>query len=335
MPPSRKSHLGRHAPGPLCASDLLAGFINSASRVAISPTILRRITVEEVRAIEAAERERKDRYLNQQLKLMAAQIKKLRADISDAQAIEALKDAFAEAAAYLSLQSCDPTTAAIPRKLGAATPDFSVQLTDGTLFLEFKGLNMAGGIQKQETLLNDSLKANLGLESQLRAGARLATAETVIQPYDATKPLYNFCSTRMTIETLVAKITNNLKPAQFALGDTVLLVDLGELPLVADASDALEPSHIDPDTGAFVSGELYHCAFGVKGSPITTYPDFPGATNSDGFLADDGILVTHSFVKGLAFLVTDKWYGVFDGASTRPAIGAFFDKLCTATRTQR
>lgn len=157
MPPGRQPSQPRPTGSRPLASLQLASLYDRASPLAVSPTLHRHVTLNGLRHIEAKAKTTNNPYLRRQVKTVGRQITKVLANIGNGQAIQDLKDAYAEATTYIALCDFDPTTTAIPRQQGQATPDFSVKLSDGLLYLEFKSLNMVGGTSKQHhhVLQND------------------------------------------------------------------------------------------------------------------------------------------------------------------------------------
>lgn len=186
---------------PTTASARLLTLYQAAGSIALSPTLQRHVTLDALKLLETTATTTNDSYIRGQLTIIDTQLTKLLTNIGDGQAIQDLKDAVNEATTYVTLKHLDASTTAIPRSKtkGQATPDFTVTLPDGALYLEYKSLNMVGGTAKQQTLLTNSLAANIALPRQLRAGQKTATATTVIQPYHTPGAPYDYTSTRMVM----------------------------------------------------------------------------------------------------------------------------------------
>lgn len=112
------------------------------------------------------------------------------------------------------------------------TPDLKVMFRGSPIYIEIKSLNMADGQLKHKQIMDKGSKMKIDLEAQIKSGKAIAISETIIQPYSRKDKPYNTKSTKMMIETLIQKITNNLKQEQFNQGDTLLLVDIAtQLPV--------------------------------------------------------------------------------------------------------
>jgi hypothetical protein len=301
-------------------------YCNAANGIAISATLIRNVDLVLLDTIDAGIPN--DAYLARQARAIHGYINALIPTIGNTQAIQDLYNAYAETRTYLRLQRHYPNVTPIPPQPRKQTPDFSISLHQGSIYLEYKSLNGVGGTAAHNNQLQQNLNANIALQGQT---GPVRTTTTVLQPYHATGFHYDPRSTKMVIETITTKIQGNLAPGQFAFGPTILLVDLAELPLASVPQDALDPTYTDGTTGHPISGELYHIAWGTLGTTI--FKPFNGITDFDGPLGTEGILRVHPFVAGIIFLFDEDWLGAIDGAAQPAHLVTLVQALTAKTRT--
>lgn len=185
------------------------------------------------------------------------------------------------------------------------TPDYKVKFRGKDIYIELKSLNMIDGTEKQKAIMNDSINAKRIAEEQIKSGLKVGMGIHVVQPYYSPNKPYDPTSVRLVIESLVDKINQNIKSGQYDSGDTILLIDFSDqLLLTSTPSEALKEKHDG------ISGELWHVAFGKVETNILKHPEFDGASNDDGILQKEGILITHPYIKGIIFHIDDNFYSI-------------------------
>lgn len=190
-------------------------------------------------------------------------------------------------------------------------PDFKVVFRGNNIFIELKAINMVGGSIKHQDVMEGSLDAKIEAEEQLKKGSKVGFGIHEIQPYFSPNKPYDPRSVRLVIESLIDKINNNLDQEQFSQGDTILLVDLsGQLPLISPPDLAIQETYVDDLGKNHVSGELWNVAFGKLDQDIYRPAEFEGASDDDGKLTKEGILLSHPYIKGILFHVGDDFYAV-------------------------
>lgn len=204
-----------------------------------------------------------------------------------------------EAMVYIDLYK-KYTTTRIP-EAKTPTPDF--RLTDNgelpfDIYVEVKALSFLDGNLNYIEAQKSSLEANIAIEKQLNDGKQIAFGETIISPFLKRNKLP---STKDLIEIYIDKITNNIKIGQYALGDTVLLVDIKQLLVGSHWDESGIALYQEGQMKSIVSGVLWHVAFGQTGDMIYKPIEFEGKPNTDSQLTKNGILVDNSFIKGLVF----------------------------------
>ena len=105
---------------------------------------------------------------------------------------------------------------------------------------------------------------------------------------------------------LLEKIRQNLKPGQYSLGPTFLVVNLSMIPPFRTENMVLRPAYCDDYLfPKAVSGELWFVAFGRPGAPILGIPEFEGTKCVESTMEKLGILVDeeYSFLKGVLFII--------------------------------
>lgn len=212
---------------------------------------------------------------------------------------KAAYEEYNEAVVYVDL-SRKYTTTRIP-EAKTPTPDF--RLTDNgefpfDIYVEVKALSFLDGNLNYIEAQKSSLDASIAIEKQINDGKRIAFGETIISPFLKRNKLP---STKDLIEIYIDKITNNIKRGQYALGDTVLLVDIKQLLVGSHWDESGIAFYQEGQMTSIVSGVLWHVAFGQTGDMIYKPIEFEGKPNADGRLTKNGILVDNSFIKGLVF----------------------------------
>ncbi len=230
-------------------------------------------------------------------------------NIEDYNSISEIKNIYSEAYILSKLQSLLNINK-IP-EASSKTPDYKVIFRGKDLYIELKSINMLGGTLKHKDIMNDSLDSRITAEEQINKGKNVGIGVHVVQPYLSHNKKYDPNSTRLVIESLIDKINQNIKKEQYSLGDTLLLVDLSkQLPLHSKPLDAIQNQYFDDIGNANVSGELWSVAFGRVGDQILKHAEFEGADNLDGELEKEGILISHTYIKGLIFHANEDFYSL-------------------------
>lgn len=181
------------------------------------------------------------------------------------------------------------------------TPDFEA-IGSGDypfkIYIEVKALSFLDGNLNYKEAQQSSLKSNISIESQLKAGKKIASSESIISPLlkNGIEP-----STRGVIEIYIDKINNNIKSGQYSLGETILLIDIKQLTLGCGWDESSVAYYQDKIMKSIASGVLWHTAFGRIGEMIYKPIEFEGKPNTDSPMTKNGILVDHDFIKGIVF----------------------------------
>lgn len=185
------------------------------------------------------------------------------------------------------------------------TPDFESIGLSPKLYFEVKTLSVVGGDFGIAKMLDGAVDANIAVEAQINAGARIAMAEQCVTPY-GDKPYAGNGALTAVISTLVDKARQNLKKDQFKHPNTFLVVNLSIIGPFEATTAALRPSYPSKNLYiASVTGELWMAAFGKPGMLIQTMPEFEGKPAIEGVLPTTGILSdpTNDFVDGILFII--------------------------------
>jgi hypothetical protein len=240
------------------------------------------------------------------LKKINLLLKKALNNLGDNDSLIKIKNIYSEAYIYSKLKSV-LAIQKLPEEKNKKTPDYSVKYRGKEIFIELKSPNMLGGTLKHRTIMYDALDSKIDTEMQIQNGSKVAFSEHLIKPYRKENgDEYDYSSVRLVIESLIGKIDQNIKNGQYSLGDTVLLVDLSDqLPLISTPQLSIQELYDYEPCKTMVSGDLWHVAFGKIGKKIFKPPEFCGATNLDGELRKEGILISYPDIKGLIFHVND------------------------------
>lgn len=268
-----------------------------------------------------------DEFIKEKKKNILKIIKDIKIDFNPK-----LKSAFneySEAMIYLRLKKKIEKVIRTPEE-DSKTPDFKIEFSDNsyinkksyTVYAELKSLSFANGDINYKDAMDKGLNANIEIEEQINSGRKIAFGITEIDPLYKNKN-YNPISTKYAIETLIQKISQNLKEGQFSKGETVLLVNLKQLILPSNFIESGLPVFQEKSTYSIVSGILWNIAFGKVGHLIYKPIQFEGKENIDGELEQNGILINYKYIKAIVFLD----YKLGD---TEPKIvGLHLDKRCS------
>ena len=225
-----------------------------------------------------------------------------------------LFSAFAEGRMYLELrEKVHINRVAESNVQGQKTPDFEIKSDSKSIRAELKALGMAGADQNYERVREAALDSKMDIERQVGQGRPFASSVYVIQPANDGKDGYNPFSKRKVIELLIDKVGGLYKSGQFPTGEmTVLFVDLDQWALGQSPLDSLIPAYSEEYRSNCVSGVLWNVAFGQIGNQVYMSAEFEGATNIDGVLSKQGVLLEFPNVGGLIFRNSGGgYYGLF------------------------
>lgn len=218
-------------------------------------------------------------------------------------------DEYIEALTYLHLKTKFSTVERIPETTNK-TPDFKIVFTSSTnqeetshsAYAELKTMSYAFGNINYKEAMEQGLRSSLDVEKQIKEGKRIAFGESVIQPWFNPNKDYDPYSVKYVIEALNEKIDQNIKAGQYAMGDTVLLVDLTQMILPAGYMEGGTPFHVSARRSSIASGVQWNVAFGKQGHNILRPIEFEGKENIEGTLEKEGILWKYPFIKAICFI---------------------------------
>ena len=211
--------------------------------------------------------------------------------VEDVVAYSQVFETYGEVIAFRYLGSRVPTEP-LSQRQGQPTPDFRcTPQDDKPFFVEVKTFDIVDGKFRHREMMEDGLEAKIELEEQVKAGKRVAFAETEIDAYRryGETDTYDPYSLIRVINTLRKKSWEALKAAQFKDGPTFALAITDRLPLPSGKFDLAPYYFQDYADGAISSGVLWHMAYGHPGTPIFRLPRFCGASSLDGNLSDFGL----------------------------------------------
>ncbi len=192
------------------------------------------------------------------------------------------------------------------------TPDFKCALDDvPEFYIEVKSLDIADGKFRHDEMMRESIDTTVELERQRSDGRRVSIAEGVIDTYRKLSDAdYDPRSLIRVIDTLREKFRRAFKPEQFTRGPTFALAVIDRLLLPHGCSD-LAPLYCQPSqSGACVSGVLWHAAYGTIGTPIFRIADFEGKPTLEGRLTSDGLYTdNYQVFPGLGSIVLAREQG--------------------------
>ena len=229
--------------------------------------------------------------------------------VDDVVAYSQVFETYGEVIAFRYLGSKVPTERLSERQ-AQPTPDFRcTPQDDKPFFVEVKTFDIVGGEFRNREMMEDGLEAKIELEEQVKAGKRVAFAETEIDSYRryGETDTYDPHSLIRVIDTLRKKSWEAFKAAQFKDGPTFALAITDRLPLPSGKFDLAPYYFHDYADGAISSGVLWHMAYGRPGTPIFRLPKFCGAGTLDGNLSEFGLLADpHMPFHGPGMIVLDR-----------------------------
>ncbi len=196
---------------------------------------------------------------------------------------------FCEIVVYIYLKERLGSIERIPEQANVSTPDFRCRHLDRVFYVEVKSLDIVSGIHRARQMGLDGLDANLILERQKMAGARVAMSEQVIDPFkEFGDNDYDPRSQLMVIETIKEKVRGAFKSSQFDDVATVAWVCMGRL-LIPQGKKDLMPYYLDGDGFSIVSGVLWQACFGKEGGVVTRAAEFEGMGTFEAYLPTNGL----------------------------------------------
>jgi len=233
-------------------------------------------------------------------------------DVDYDEKLKSAFEAYSEAATYIQLREKGIPLERV-RETKSKRPDFQFKHAGQTYYIEIKTLSFADGASNYRQTMEEGLEAEIHLQDQVASGKDISFSETEIQPlrkdssiYDPIsqkyRPIYDPTSPRYFIETIIKKINQNIKIEQLELGDSFLLIDMSLFP--GRYEEWSLPIFQEKTYGSMVSGALWHIAFATLNEMIFRPIEFEGKSNIDGRLQCEGVLVQHTFLKGLLFRTT-------------------------------
>lgn len=221
-------------------------------------------------------------------------------------------------------------------------PDFKIEFScnnngetqNNIIYAELKSMAFSDGNLNYIKAMEQGLEMEIDIESQLKQGKMVAFGVTEIQPLHRGNKNYNPTSIRNAIEILIEKIEQNIKEGQFSLGDTVLIVDLKQLPLPSYYIEGAVPFFQEKMNNSLMSGIQWNVAFGKIGHLILKPIEFEGKENIDGELEREGILVNRNYIKAIVFLdylLNDnepKIIGLYSQRNVNDSVLEFLYRFC-------
>ena len=184
-------------------------------------------------------------------------------------------------------------------------PDFMHENAAGSrLFFEIKALEIADPVIRHRELSERALENAAELDGRKKKTGFNVGNPTVVSPHREGS------TATSRIAATITRIRGVVKPEQLALGPTVLIVDLGRLPPLAQGAEAVTPVFSREIHGVTccVSGELWQIACGLPGEQVFIHPDFEGGSNLGGHQSERGVLHEFPDLAAITF-VLHGWNG--------------------------
>lgn len=302
-------------------TDSLRKFVDEYQRLT-EPILLNKINFVELASAEALVE--KDAFYKDAFTNLTNLIKDLRID--DVQRHIAISTLVSEISLYQELRrrGVDIRRVIAGKVHGKKNPDYEVKIDDRVYFAELKSIQMVDGNLKYRRILEDGLQARIDEEES-------GSSIMVIQPIIASGDDYDPSSYRDLIKVLIRKVRSSVKPGQFALGTTLLCIDVRQFPLGGNPEEVSRELFTCRRDGDQLSGVLWHTAF--RQLDTTVYSPIlgvPGKTRAET-LDELGILYEFPCVSGLCFRVESmpdeaKLVGFCLGSRTDAKV--VLDKMC-------
>ena len=208
--------------------------------------------------------------------------------------------AYAEASAYLSFKNKGIDLVRTPGtgQHAAKRPDFLYKHQSGDICFEVKCLDFEGGDARHKSIAYEALEVAADLDARARTRG-VHSGEQVLSSFEPG------ATPADRIETLVKKLSGNIKQGQLRYRPCILVVHLGRTMMNDHSPSCLLPVYYNdgPPCVSCVSGELWHVALGRCGDMIYRLPDFEGAGNLDRPLQERGILLQYPELLGISFVL--------------------------------
>jgi hypothetical protein len=175
-------------------------------------------------------------------------------------------------------------------------PDFVHHHPSGDIYFEVKALEIADSLQRHKVIANDGLEVAADLAERAKKGG-VHFGELSVSGH---KP---GASASERVDDIAKRIKNVIKREQIQFGPTVLVVDLGRLPICPLGPSQLLPVffHDDAPAEACVSGELWQIALGAIGEQIFELPECDGKSNLGGRQNETGVLCDFPSLMAITF----------------------------------
>jgi hypothetical protein len=280
-----------------------------------------------------------DQFIREKKKKILELVKGIKLDFDPK--LKNAYDEYSEALTYLRLKSTFGNIDRIPETTNK-TPDFKIRFSDVNngetenyvVYAELKSMAYANGNLNYKDVMEQGLASQIEIEEQLNRGNKIGFGTTEIQPLYKENKKYDPTSTKYAIEALIDKISQNLKPDQFSMGETILMVDLKQLTLPSHFIEGAVPIFQEGMYGSFVSGVQWNTVFGKNGHLIYRPIEFEGKENIDGELERDGILIDRDWIKAVVFIdyilgeKEPKIVGLHKYGKISNDVSAFLHKFC-------
>jgi hypothetical protein len=242
-----------------------------------------------------------DAFVAMKKKNIVETIKVLKTDFSD-EYCRAFQQ-YNEATYYLMFKNKGYTICPVPEQgdRNLKTPDYKISYGGNDFYLELKTLSFFNGSQNYYEAQDGAMASAISIDEQLAQGKRVAISSHEIAPYK--KPGEGYCgsSVKYLVKILIEKITQNIKSDQFAIGDTILFIDMKQLLLMGSIEQNLLPFYFDDQYGSIASSMLWNVCFAHAGSIELNPIEFEGKESVGGYFDKNGILVDNPFIKAIVF----------------------------------
>lgn len=169
---------------------------------------------------------------------------------------------------------------------------------------EVKTLSVSnGGWMHLDRMAEDSFKAQLELETQLRSGKGVAMTVQSIAPHGRLQE--GKVVTQMCVN-LIDKATGNIKAGQYAAAPTFMVLNLMLIGSHFTGNMELRPVAAGhPEGWSVRTGVLWTTGFGTMGQLVHGLPEFEGKPGIEGTLGREGVLANPHFkeLAGLLFVI--------------------------------
>ncbi len=274
------------------ATSLMSGIAQDFSLQEFSHECLRQWDIESVA----------DPDLANLLKVLQSRLagKKVADDIvSSAQAFEH----YCEIRTFRHLKKHGFRPVAVATAKGKKRPDFECRTpSNKTFFVEVKAFDQVEGEFNRRKQVDDSILSSIDIESQQRAGARIAISEQVLSPF--AEKGFGRSQSKDVAETYLKKFISAFKVEQFQDGPTFAFAFLDRLIVPGRQSSIVPVYHESNQAGSnCLTGTLWHSAYGKAGMLCLSPYEFEGKGTYGGTLDHNGF---------------------FAGVSPHPAMSAIF-----------